>query len=347
MNIAIIVPRIVNSGPVNVALDLVNEYIQKDYNVEIFYLHNSPKIDLPFSCKYTKLNLYKRYDFSKFDIVHSHCLLPDLFNAFMVKNCSNKISTLHQPLTLKAYSLNKNIIIGLLLYFLACIAQRYIKVHVVLSEEQKKLSLNALKGRIEIINNGRNVKINNDRIINEIELFIKTKKLRTIGTVSVINKGKGNEQIIRLLPLLKDWSYICVGDGPELSSLKHLALELRVDNRCLFLGYRSDACDCYKYFDVYVMPTRSEGFPLSFIEASANSCPTVLSNIRVLRSIADNNEVVFYELDDIISLKNAVLKCYEYRDFLSKNIRNKFEKDMTATVMSGKYIDLYYSLLRK
>ena len=96
------------------------------------------------------------------------------------------------------------------------------------------------------------------------------------------------------------------------------------------------------YYDIYGMVSRSEGFPLSLIEAAAYGVPTVCSRIPIFEEVFADNEVAFFTLEDISSLKNAILNT-------NKDMGNKFyaayNERYTLDKMAQRYLDLYCNKL--
>lgn len=350
MKIAQILPALSNKGPVSVAYDLTGELVKMGHIVEVFYFDD--KVELKYPCRTTRIGFFEKKDFSTFDIIHSHCLRPNLYVALhLARNKRIKaklISTLHQPLTLDAIKLNYDTYTSNVIHILDKYSHYFFDVNVVLSPEQKRLSLSNLKvATIRIIGNGRNVFFSevNDKCDKQLLLDAK-RKYKIIGSVSAINQGKGLEQIIEVLPLLPDWCFLCVGDGPTLESLKAKAKANKVLDRCIFLGYRANGNAYYKYFDVFVMTTRSEGFPLAYIEAAANSIPTVLSDIPILRSVTNEEYVSFYELDNIPDLYSKIKMCYENREKYSLSIHSHYLNELTAKKMAENYLSVYNEFIK-
>jgi glycosyltransferase involved in cell wall biosynthesis len=349
MRIAQIVPALVNKGPVNVAHDLSSELSKLGYYVEVFYFDKEQEMDFP--CKTTRISFFKGYDFSAFDIIHSHCLRPDMYVAMHYYNHKQAkpilVSTLHQPLTLNAVRQNRHLFVSLIAHWINRRIHRIFDVNVLLSEEQRKLSISNLNTEtIRIVGNGRDIDTSISINIADKPILDSLKsKYKILGSISAINRGKGLEQIIDALPMLPDWVFVCVGDGPSLDDLKKRAKDNYVDDRCLFLGYRKNGIAYYHYFDVFVMTTRSEGFPLAYIEAAANALPVVLSDIPILRCISDERCASFYELDNITDLCAKVNQSYINRAFYSQNILNQYIGQLTARKMAEKYLTIYNELL--
>ncbi|WP_255167311.1 glycosyltransferase [Natrononativus amylolyticus] len=105
---------------------------------------------------------------------------------------------------------------------------------------------------------------------------------RMIGT-------KNFETLIRAVATLEDPSVhlTLVGDGPRRAALESLAADLGVADRTTFTGtvpreavYRTVAAS-----DLFVLPSRSEGFCVAAVEAMACGVPVVVSDIPVLREV--------------------------------------------------------------
>lgn len=71
---------------------------------------------------------------------------------------------------------------------------------------------------------------------------------------------------------------VLVGDGPGQEDIRARALELGVAHRVQFLGRRSDMPRVMAGFDVLLMPSLHEGFPIVTIEAQASGLPCLLSD---------------------------------------------------------------------
>lgn len=105
-------------------------------------------------------------------------------------------------------------------------------------------------------------------------------------SVGYLIRQKGHETTIRALPqLVKEWPslrYLIVGDGPEKSRLKSLAVELGVAANVRFLGRvpETQLLEAYRAADVFVQPSVvvdgvTEGYGIAFVEAGAAGLPVI------------------------------------------------------------------------
>jgi glycosyltransferase involved in cell wall biosynthesis len=104
--------------------------------------------------------------------------------------------------------------------------------------------------------------------------------VRLVGSVGRLVPVKGHDvlvQAVRALP--EEVHVVIVGDGSEGPSLRQLADDLGTAARVHFIGHRDDIPDVLPAFDVFCLPSRSEGLPRSVIEAQACGLPVVASDV--------------------------------------------------------------------
>jgi glycosyltransferase involved in cell wall biosynthesis len=70
-----------------------------------------------------------------------------------------------------------------------------------------------------------------------------------------------------------------VGDGPDRGRLEQLAHDLGIARACYFVGYQEDVAGYYRLFDAFLLPSVTEGTPVSAIEALASGTPVVANRV--------------------------------------------------------------------
>lgn len=80
----------------------------------------------------------------------------------------------------------------------------------------------------------------------------------------------------RSLPSLK---VVICGDGPFKAILQELAEKLGLASRVIFTGFRADALSLVQAADIFVLPSLSEGLPLSVLEAMALGKPVIATRV--------------------------------------------------------------------
>lgn len=101
---------------------------------------------------------------------------------------------------------------------------------------------------------------------------------------------------------------------------KQFIEEIKNDKRFIFLGFikDQDLIKLYQQATVNLLVSRDEGFGFSYVEASSQKCPSVLSNISVLKEIAENS-ALFASVNDPGDIANKIEKVY-----LNEKLRNEF-----------------------
>ncbi len=138
-------------------------------------------------------------------------------------------------------------------------------------------------GRLEVIPNGVDVAHFSHEdmpsVINEVKDGL-GKRMGDVFLVTTSRLVRKNalDVVIKALALLpENVRFIVMGAGPDDLSLKRLARECAVATRVRFVGEVANA-DLPKYLracDIFVRPSRSEGFGTSFVEAFAAGIPVI------------------------------------------------------------------------
>jgi phosphatidylinositol alpha-1,6-mannosyltransferase len=102
--------------------------------------------------------------------------------------------------------------------------------------------------------------------------------LLTVGRLDSAERYKGFDEVMAALPNLPDdVVYLIAGGGNDFERLQRRALDLGAGRRVVFTGLfpEADKPDLYALADVYVMPSRGEGFGFVFLEALASGVPAI------------------------------------------------------------------------
>jgi glycosyltransferase involved in cell wall biosynthesis len=115
---------------------------------------------------------------------------------------------------------------------------------------------------------------------------------RVIGTVGRLHEVKRQDRLIRgfarVAGTRDDVHLLLVGDGPLRDDLGRLADELGVGGRTHFAGYQAEPERFLGAMDVFALTSRSEGMPLSVLEAWAAGLPVVGSRVGGLPELIDD-----------------------------------------------------------
>jgi len=162
-----------------------------------------------------------------------------------------------------------------------------------------------------------------------------------------MDNGQPSSPRMPLQPSASQWALVLLGNGPERARLERQAASLGLRNLVIRLpGFWPDADRAMGAFDLFVMPSRYEGFGLTLIEAMSHGLPVVASEVDSLPellvgypggkmvSFAPGNEAAVAEMLFVMHLAAS------QRQTPSSGIAHSF----TAERMTSEYLQLYQRL---
>lgn len=104
-----------------------------------------------------------------------------------------------------------------------------------------------------------------------------------IGNVARLSEQKNHEFLLRVfsrvLSINPDSILMIVGRGDLEKKLKEQAAAMHLDESVLFLGIRDDVYSLLNAMDVFVLPSKYEGLPVTLVEVQTNGLPVVVSDM--------------------------------------------------------------------
>lgn len=125
---------------------------------------------------------------------------------------------------------------------------------------------------------------------------------------------KGQDVLVRAVAELErqgradDKVFVLAGDGALLAETRALAQGLGVSGRILFLGRRTDVYALMAAADVFVLPSRWEGLPITLIEALVAGLPAVASRTYGIATVQreTGGNVALFENENPADLARAL-----------------------------------------
>lgn len=182
-----------------------------------------------------------------------------------------------------------------------------------------------------LVPNGVDLSIFKDQVSEEVKestiKFLSKKEgdIFLVTTGRLTYKNATDDIILALTKLPKNISLIVIGRGEEGEKLQKLATALGVEERVKFLGF-VPYNEIPKYFsvcDLFIRPSRSEGFGNSFIEAMAVKMPVIATPVGGIPDFLTDNETgVFCSPDNpqsIVNAVNLILGDVNLKNYIVKN----------------------------
>jgi glycosyltransferase involved in cell wall biosynthesis len=118
-----------------------------------------------------------------------------------------------------------------------------------------------------------------------------------VGTVAALSQEKGHRHLIDAAALVvrevPDARFVILGEGDQRPALERQIKELHLDKHVVLPGFRADILSFMRAFDVFVMPSLSEGLGTSLLDAMASAKPVVASNTGGIPEVVAHSETGF------------------------------------------------------
>ncbi|MFP7364743.1 glycosyltransferase [Corynebacterium callunae] len=159
----------------------------------------------------------------------------------------------------------------------------------------------------QLINNGINIskfKFNDSLRISmreSLEIKIDSPILLHVGRFIEVKNHKFLIEIFaKFLELQPNSILLLIGDGPTREDTEKLVEKLGIEENVRILGQREDVTNFYNVADILLLPSISEGLPLTLLESQANGLSALVSAGVPLESCVVKDLVNFKDLEDPI-----------------------------------------------
>lgn len=200
--------------------------------------------------------------------------------------------------------------------------------------------------KVKVINNG----IDADNFTGDKDTKALRRELgisrdeKIIGMVGRLTAEKAYDVFLKSAQrILRDASgvkFLIVGDGKERGALERLADESGIRDKVIFLGERSDVKDLIVLFDVAVLSSRVESFPVALLEYMAASRPIVATraggNTEV---ISEGESGLIVSPDNPEELADAILELVKDKEKamkMGRSARKRVKREFSLDKMTDK-----------
>jgi glycosyltransferase involved in cell wall biosynthesis len=136
-------------------------------------------------------------------------------------------------------------------------------------------------------------------------------KIKVIGYVGRLSPEKNLLNLVTsFADLANDDSslkLVIVGEGPTTPQLKKCVSETNIDDKVIFCGPRNDIGRILSSFDIFVLPSYTEGLSTALIEAMTSGRAIICSDIPENHELLTHGkEALFVDPYDIKSIRSAI-----------------------------------------
>jgi glycosyltransferase involved in cell wall biosynthesis len=315
---------------------------------EGFFVHSIPWSKIKFFGGFIYwINAFRQLKKIKPDIFHFQNIDIDLFTFFLIKIQKKPFVVWAQGSDVYFRSTTEKLKSKIVL--------KYADAVIALTEDMKNYLKDIYKKDILIIPNG--IDLSNFENLSKDYFYTKfgfEKNTKIILYVGTFRPVKGLKYLIEAMKIIgcNEKRLIIIGHGEEKEDMEKLVKNLNLENCVTFLG-KTPNSEVIKYMvssDVFVLPSLSEGFPITILEAMASALPIVTTKVRGLPEIFKDGQNGFLveprnpeQLAEKILL---ILNDEDLRNRISKNNEEEVKK-YDWKIVIDKLENLYFDILKK
>lgn len=310
----------------------ITKRIEKN-GIKIHYLNKKKGPDL-----FMLFRLIKLIKRERPDVIHTHLyVLSYVVPALKILRTKNKIRIVHTVHNIASKEVNPKI---------QKIQRKCFKNKTVIPVAISELIQDSIcdlynleKNDVPIVYNGINLKKCIEK--NNYNSFNK------ILHVGRFFEQKNHFYILKIFEkLLKEndkYHLYLVGDGELKSAVEKYVSSNKIQN-VHFVGSIPDSYSIMNESDLFILPSKWEGFPMTIIEALGTGLPVIASNVGGIPNMIDNeiNGFIADDIDEYID----IIKKLENDQNLREKIGNKAKKQalkFSSQKMAKDYINIYFS----
>ena len=293
-------------------------------------------------------------EYEQLDLLHVHYAIPHATSAFLAKQILNKndsdikvVTTLHgtditlvglEPSFLPLVKLSIEASDGV------TAVSRFLK--------EKTLTNYYINKDIEVIHNFIDTEIYKPSCNTQFKEHIAPNNEKILIHTSNFRAVKRVSDTIRILGEVKKQiptKLILIGDGPDRSECERLTRELKLEKDVVFLGKQDGLENLLSVADIFLMPSQSESFGLSALEAMACGIPVISSSVGGLPELIVHNKTGYVaEFGDVDRMSKYALELLNNKkkfNSFSKYSRERAVKVFEKKLIVPKYIQYYEKVL--
>lgn len=360
MKILYIITGLGQGGAERVVCDLADSMYAKGHMVKIVYLTGSvltkPKSDdidlIPINLNGIKslpvayIKISKVIKSYQPDIVHSHMVHANILTRLV------KLSVPINKLISTAHSNNEGgwerMLAYRLTHGLANLTTNVSKTAVLSFEKKKAVP----KQGMMTVYNGIDLNKfyfhsqSKDSVMKELRLNDSDSILLAVGR---FNELKDYPNLLQAVHKLKQhfssgFKLLIAGDGEQRSILENMIQSLSLDNDIILLGRRDDIPELMSAADLFILPSKYEGFGLVVAEAMACRCLVVATDSGGVSEVLNNNEFLVPPSNpDLLATKiDFALNLEESKrlEVINKNLKH-VEQNFSSSSVTEAWVKLY------
>lgn len=174
----------------------------------------------------------------------------------------------------------------------------------------------------------------------------------TVGVAGRLVNLKGLEYLFRAAAALQEFPNLRIevaGTGPERATLEATARNLGIEERVKFLGWVENIQSVMACWDVFVLPSLEEGFPLAALDAMAAGLPVIASSVGGVPELIVDGDTGWLvppaNVDALASRLGELLRDAGRRQTMGEAGRVRVQEQFNQALMTQGFARLYDEIL--
>jgi len=360
IKIAFVIESLENRGAQNLMVDWAILLQQKGFDIHIAsfryeqssliqkiqksglplkFFHKNGRVDVGF---FRRLTSYLREE--EFDIVHTHVFTANLWGQLAALRNKIPVRILHEH---GYFSTSSKFRRGVIRW----LTQRSTKLFVV-SNHLKEEFVNKVRipaDKIEVVRNG----VDWSSFDQTVYLDVLKNGKTIVGVVGALEERKDPFNFIqaaeKILQERNDVEFWWVGDGPLFPQVQEYLAEKGLCRSIKLWGSQPLVRPFLDQMDVFVLPSKTEGVPLSLLEAMGAGLPPVVTRVGENESIiSDGESGLLVPAENANALSDAIKRLLNFpqmRKRFGKQARHFVRNHFTLANSVNHLVELYTQLV--
>ncbi len=175
------------------------------------------------------------------------------------------------------------------------------------------------------------------------------KAQNVIGTIGELHHIKGIRYLIEAAEKIilsgNRIVVIIIGEGEERNNLERLIKQKDLSDEIFLLGHIENAKMYLRAFDLFVLPSLSEGLGYVVLEAGIVEIPVIASSVGGIPEIIENDKNgILIPPKDPLSLMNAIKKLLDdpnLKNHYATNLKEKIDQKFSIEKMLNQTLEIY------
>ncbi|MBN1472508.1 MAG: glycosyltransferase [Syntrophaceae bacterium] len=178
-----------------------------------------------------------------------------------------------------------------------------------------------------------------------------TKKKIIIGSIGRLSTEKGFRHLIDALSIVRgkgiDAGLLIIGEGYQRSTLQKFIETSSLSDHVIMPGYFENAKRFLSYFDIYAIPSLTEGLPITLLEAMQARVPVIASHVGGIPFVLENETGYLFAPARPEAISDAIISVVNNREAAREKAEKAyrhFVANFSSLTMAENYRKLYNRL---